>query len=167
MAPDDQPGAMTTLDPGAVKKTLASADRWASRPDRDSPAERRYRRELFAFFKELALDYCSASPGRRKEIRALFEATPVLVENLPVIGEAIADEARCPADTDAIRAAAALFSICDMRCDSRDAQISLLETLRIAQRAGIDPAPLVRDVAAISRMDDGEYSAKAFLEKFV
>lgn len=152
---------MSTLDLDEVKKRLAKAEKWAKKDDDDSPAEEQFRRELYEWLKRLALDYLTASAERRLAIRTLFERTPVLAQYLPSIGEVLSRDVKSPADAATIRAALAMVSMNDLQSDSRDAQVSLVEILRSARTAKIDPRPLLEEAGAASSI-----TTREFLEQF-
>src|ERR1041385_6529645 len=104
--------------------------------------EARVRNGVEALLRELLVADVNGSEHTRAAIREFF------VQYHAFTWAATLSER--PLTTGAFRRHLILFSIKDQGCDSRDALLTLGEICHEARTAGIDPEPLLQDIAGIS-----------------
>jgi hypothetical protein len=112
--------------------------------------------ELFALLDALAADYLAAElPQDQAKLRAWIGARPALFRALWSYAEQAPGLIRSAADARRLELALAAVSLDDGRIgsDRRDAALGALYLA--ARRAGIDPAPALRSVAARSNPGTG------------
>jgi hypothetical protein len=131
----------TALKPICAKaQTIATLEEWQKQPD---PLEAAGVKELaVSTLLDMATSYEFASADQRAAMREAFLTFPLF-----------AWTARLPADVldgTALRRLLALFSLRDLGRDSRDAILELAELCNAAQRAGVDPVPLLKEAALLS-----------------
>lgn len=117
-------------------------------------------REVASFLDGLSADYLAALPGERARIRARIGSHEAIFRFYwPFVASQPA-AVRGPGDVERLRLALAAASIDDLRSTDIRAVDELLGELWLAaERAGIDPAPVFQEVAAVSNRATGGGSA--------
>ena len=126
--------ALTQREPLRTwRRRIASRDWWLElgMPRNVSPLVR----EIVTLYPELDAE-------GRDAVRALWRAYPSFAEN--------AGLSETPTNADSVRRALMLFSIRDQRADRRDEVVGLANLATKAGQAGVDIAPLAREVAMLS-----------------
>lgn len=124
-------------------------------------------RTVYEGLDQLCDSYLQATPEQREAIRRAFDGRPGLLNALMGHVHRATRRIQSAEDTRWLLIGLAATSIEDKRMDFRDTYVALGELYLAAARAGIDPDPHIKSVAAISsqKTDDGQ-SMRAFIGGF-
>lgn len=157
----------TRYEAGTPLETIV-ADINADRKARVEEGVADPREALFALLDDLTDDYLDADNAERGAIRGAFNGKDRVLAALDNYVSRAADSISPDDDMRWLRRGLAAASILDVRLDPQDMQVSLSNLYRAAAIAGIDPAPVFQDVAALSSdAYPGQFgSARALLANF-